>query len=62
MTAAEDGLALTFAVDGGATDAAVAEVNRRLVEGGVSVYAIEPERVSLEARFLEMTTRLEQTT
>jgi hypothetical protein len=37
----------------------VAELNRRLVAALVPVYAIEPERVSLEERFLELTSRLE---
>ncbi len=39
-------------------DNIVANLNRRLVEAGISVYAIETERVSLEKRFLEMTSRL----
>jgi ABC-2 type transport system ATP-binding protein len=46
---------------GGDTDAAVADMNRILVEAGVSVYTIEAERVSLEERFLEITSRLEVT-
>jgi ABC-2 type transport system ATP-binding protein len=45
---------------GDAVDAVVAELNRRLVGASVPVYSIEPERVSLEARFLEMTSRLEE--
>jgi ABC-2 type transport system ATP-binding protein len=45
---------------GDAVDAVVAEINRRLVGASVSVYSIEPERVSLEKRFLEMTSRLEE--
>jgi hypothetical protein len=45
----------------GDTDAAVADMNRILVEAGVSVYTIEAERVSLEERFLEITSRLEVT-
>ena len=44
---------------GGMTDAIVAELNRQLVGAAVAVYAIEPERVSLEDRFLELTSRLE---
>ena len=40
-------------------EAAIAAVNRRLVEAGVDVYRLEPERVSLERRFLEITSRLE---
>jgi ABC-2 type transport system ATP-binding protein len=43
------------------TDAAVADMNRLLVEAGVSVFTIEAERVSLEERFLEITSRLEVT-
>jgi ABC-2 type transport system ATP-binding protein len=48
-------------VEGGlrirADDAAA--INRRLVEAGVDVHRLEPERVSLERRFLEITSRLE---
>jgi ABC-2 type transport system ATP-binding protein len=48
-------------VEGGlrvrAADAAA--INRRLVEAGVDVHRLEPERVSLERRFLEITSRLE---
>jgi ABC-2 type transport system ATP-binding protein len=38
---------------------AVAELNRRLVEAGVAVNRLEPRQASLEQRFLEITTRLE---
>ncbi|HEY2939342.1 MAG TPA: ABC transporter ATP-binding protein [Gaiellaceae bacterium] len=38
---------------------AIAALNRRLVEAGVDVHRLEPERVSLERRFLEITSRLE---
>ena len=34
-------------------------INRRLVEAGIDVHRLEPERISLERRFLELTTRLE---
>jgi ABC-2 type transport system ATP-binding protein len=37
----------------------VAAINRRLVEAGLDVHRLEPERVSLERRFLEITSRLE---
>ncbi len=37
---------------------AAAAVNRALVEAGLAVYHVEPERVSLEDRFLEITSRL----
>ncbi len=40
------------------SDAVIADVNRRLVEAGIAVHRIEPARVSLEERFLEVTTRL----
>jgi ABC-2 type transport system ATP-binding protein len=36
-----------------------AAINRRLVEAGVDVHRLEPERISLERRFLEITSRLE---
>jgi ABC-2 type transport system ATP-binding protein len=37
---------------------AIADINRRLVEAGVAVHRLEPARVSLEERFLEVTSRL----
>jgi ABC-2 type transport system ATP-binding protein len=40
------------------SDAAVADINRRLVEAGIAVHRLEPARVSLEERFLEITSRL----
>jgi ABC-2 type transport system ATP-binding protein len=49
------GVRLTLA-DG--SDAAIADINRRLVEAGISVHRLEPARVSLEERFLEVTSRL----
>jgi ABC-2 type transport system ATP-binding protein len=44
---------------GAGFDAVVADLNRRLVEGGVSVFALETVGISLEKRFLEVTSRLE---
>ena len=38
---------------------AAADINRRLVEAGIPVYRLEPQHASLEQRFLEITTRLE---
>ena len=38
--------------------AATAEINRLLVEGGISVYRLQEVHASLEARFLEVTNRL----
>jgi ABC-2 type transport system ATP-binding protein len=36
----------------------IADINRRLVEAGIAVDRIEPARMSLEERFLEVTSRL----
>jgi ABC-2 type transport system ATP-binding protein len=47
---------------GDATDAAVADLTRALVRADISIFTVEPQRVSLEERFLEMTSRLEVTT
>jgi ABC-2 type transport system ATP-binding protein len=41
-------------------EAAGADINRRLVEAGVPVHRFEPEAASLEQRFLEITSRLEE--
>ena len=41
-----------------AEPATVAAINRRLVEAGIAVHRLEPARVSLEERFLEITSRL----
>ena len=39
---------------------AAADVNRALVVAGIAVSRLEPARVTLEERFLEITSRLEQ--
>ncbi len=39
------------------SNAAIADINKRLVEAGVAVHRIEPTRASLEERFLEVTSR-----
>jgi ABC-2 type transport system ATP-binding protein len=51
-----DGLRVDLAA--GTDREVVAEVNRLLVEGGVSVYRIQEIHASLESWFLEVTTRL----
>lgn len=51
-----DGLRVTLPA-GSARDV-VAEINRLLVTGGVSVYRLEENRASLESWFLEVTSRL----
>jgi len=37
---------------------AIAEINRVLVDGGISVYRLQPVQTSLESWFLQVTTRL----
>jgi ABC-2 type transport system ATP-binding protein len=39
------------------SDAAIADINRRLVEAGLKVHRIEPAHMTLEERFLEVTSR-----
>ena len=51
-----DGLTLSLAA--GSDRSLVAEVNRLLVEGGVSVYRLQIHQASLESWFLAVTTRL----
>ena len=51
-----DGLRVALAA--GTDREVVAEVNRLLVEGGVSVYRLQEAHASLESWFLEVTTRL----
>jgi ABC-2 type transport system ATP-binding protein len=41
-------------------EAAAGDISRRLVFGGVAIRRFEPTRVSLEQRFLEITSRLEE--
>jgi hypothetical protein len=52
-----EGLSVEFVPDASPPEVA-ADLNRRLVESGVAVYRLEPARVSLEERFLEITSRL----
>jgi ABC-2 type transport system ATP-binding protein len=55
----EGGLRLTLHHDV-EVELAVADINRRLVEAGIPVHRLEAERVSLEQRFLQITSRLEE--
>jgi ABC-2 type transport system ATP-binding protein len=57
--AEEGGLRLTLHPDV-EVELAVADINRRLVEAGIPVHRLEAERVSLEQRFLQITSRLEE--
>ncbi len=54
--AGPDGLAITLPE--GTDRDAIAEINRLLVEGGISVYRLEHIQASLEQWFLEVTSRL----
>jgi len=56
VTVGSDGLRLGLAP--GTDREVVAEVNRLLVEGGISVYRLQEVHASLESWFLEVTTRL----
>jgi ABC-2 type transport system ATP-binding protein len=49
---------LTVTLPSGASRETVAEVNRRLVEGGISVYGLQEVHATLEDWFLSVTSRL----
>jgi ABC-2 type transport system ATP-binding protein len=49
---------LTVALPAGASRELVADINRRLVGAGISVYGLQENRASLEDWFLSVTTRL----
>jgi ABC-2 type transport system ATP-binding protein len=53
-----DGLRVTVSAD--ADPAVAAEINRRLVAAGIAVHRLELSQASLEERFLEITSRLEE--
>jgi ABC-2 type transport system ATP-binding protein len=50
---------LDITLPAGAGRDVIAEVNRVLVAGGISVYRLQPVQTSLESWFLQVTTRLE---
>jgi hypothetical protein len=52
----QDGLAISLPE--GTDRHAIAEINRLLVEGGISVFRLQHIQASLEAWFLEVTKRL----
>ena len=51
-------LTLTVTLPSGASRETVAEVNRRLVQGGISVYGLQEVHATLEDWFLSVTSRL----
>ena len=57
VAATDEGLQVTLLPDIEAY-ATAGEINRLLVDAGVTVYRLEPARASLEERFLEITSRL----
>jgi ABC-2 type transport system ATP-binding protein len=56
ISVSDGGLTLVFAAN--TNREVIAEVNRVLVEGGVSVYRLQADQASLESWFLEVTSRL----
>jgi ABC-2 type transport system ATP-binding protein len=59
VEAVPSALGLGITMPAGAGRDVIAEINRVLVEGGISVYRVEPVQTSLESWFLKVTTRLE---
>jgi ABC-2 type transport system ATP-binding protein len=57
VTAEPSGIRVTLDPD---ADGAGDDISRRLVLGGLAIRRFEPSRVSLEQRFLEITSRLEE--
>ena len=57
VSTADEGIRITL-TEGVDAGEAAADINRRLVGAGVAVRRLEPSRVSLEERFLEITSRL----
>lgn len=53
-----DGSALAIHLPAGTGRDTIAEINRLLVEGGIAVYRLQQIQVSLESWFLEVTSRL----
>ena len=58
VEATEDGLLVRLSAEAGAE--VVADLNRLLVTAGIGVHRLELSRASLEERFLEITSRLEE--
>jgi ABC-type multidrug transport system ATPase subunit len=52
---------LKFTLPGGTDRDVISEINRVLVEGGISVYRLQPVQASLESWFLQVTSRLGDT-
>ncbi|MGD0683648.1 MAG: ABC transporter ATP-binding protein [Streptosporangiaceae bacterium] len=59
MEPAPSALGLEITLPGGTGRDVIAEVNRVLVAGGISVYRLQPASTSLESWFLQVTSKLE---
>jgi hypothetical protein len=58
VEAAPSALGLEITLPAGTGRDVIAEINRVLVAGGISVYRLQPVQTSLESWFLQVTTRL----
>ena len=59
VEAVPSALGLGITLPAGAGRDVIAEINRVLVDGGISVYRLQPVQTSLESWFLQVTSRLE---
>ena len=58
VEAVPSALGLDMTLPAGAGRDVIAEINRVLVDGGISIYRLQPVQTSLESWFLQVTTRL----
>jgi ABC-2 type transport system ATP-binding protein len=58
VEAVPSALGLDITLPAGAGRDVIAEINRVLVDGGISIYRLQPVQTSLESWFLQVTTRL----
>jgi ABC-2 type transport system ATP-binding protein len=58
VEAVPSALGLDVTLPAGAGRDVIAEINRVLVDGGISIYRLQPVQTSLESWFLQVTTRL----
>ncbi len=58
VEAVPSALGLDMTLPAGAGRDIIAEINRVLVDGGISIYRLQPVQTSLESWFLQVTTRL----
>jgi ABC-2 type transport system ATP-binding protein len=58
VEAVPSALGLEITLPAGTSRAAIAEINRVLVEGGISLYRLQPVQTTLESWFLQVTSRV----